>query len=182
MVRCLVEGNSIRATVRITGVAKNTVTKLLVDLGAACSEYQDRVLRDLPLRYLQGDEIWSFCNAKARNVPVERRDDPAWGDVWTWTMIDRESKLIPTWYVGDRSSRSALIVMDDLRSRVSGHLQITTDGFHLYPEAVEAAFGPDASVRMPSASAGRPSWPRSEPHTSSARTSPCGWGCAASPG
>jgi len=143
VVRCLVEGNSIRATVRITGVAKNTVTKLLVDLGAACSEYQDRVLRDLPLRYLQGDEIWSFCNAKARNVPVERRDDPAWGDVWTWTMIDRESKLIPTWYVGDRSSRSALIVMDDLRSRVSGHLQITTDGFHLYPEAVEAAFGPD---------------------------------------
>jgi len=143
VVRCLVEGNSIRATVRITGVAKNTVTKLLVDLGAACSEYQDRVLRDLTCRNLQGDEIWSFCNAKARNVPAEHRDDPAWGDQWTWTVIDRDSKLIPTWYVGDRSSRSALIVMDDLRSRVSGHVQITTDGFHLYAEAVEAAFGPD---------------------------------------
>jgi IS1 family transposase len=143
VVRCLVEGNSIRATVRITGVAKNTVTKLLVDLGAACSEYQDRVLRDLSCRYLQGDEIWSFCNAKARNIPAEHRDDPAWGDQWTWTVIDRESKLIPTWFVGDRSSRSALIVMDDLRSRVSGHVQITTDGFHLYAEAVEAAFGPD---------------------------------------
>jgi IS1 family transposase len=143
VVRCLVEGNSIRATVRITGVAKNTVTKLLVDLGAACSEYQDRVLRGLPLRNLQGDEIWSFCNAKARNVPAEHRDDPAWGDVWTWTVIDRDSKLIPTWYVGDRSSRSAMIVMDDLRSRVAGHIQITTDGYHLYAEAIEAAFGPD---------------------------------------
>jgi len=117
VVCCLVEGNSIRATMRITGVAKNTVTKLLVDLGAACSEYQDRTLRELPCRYLQADEIWSFCYAKARNVPVEHRDDPEWGDVWTWTAIDRETKLVPSSYVGDRSSRSAMILMDDLRSR-----------------------------------------------------------------
>src|SRR5579864_2516027 len=116
VVRCLVEGNSIRATVRITGVAKNTVTKLLVDLGAACSEYQDRVLRDLPCRSLQADEIWSFCNAKARNIPDEHRGDPAWGDQWTWTVIDRETKLVPSWYVGDRSAQSAAAVMDDLQA------------------------------------------------------------------
>src|ERR1700730_841791 len=85
VVRCLVEGNSIRATVRITGVAKITVTKLLVDLGGACSEYQDRTLRNLSCRFLQADEIWSFCNAKARNIPAEHPDDPQWGDVWTWT-------------------------------------------------------------------------------------------------
>jgi IS1 family transposase len=141
VVRCLVEGNSIRATVRITGVAKNTVTKLLVDLGAACSDYQDRTLRDLPCRYVQADEIWSFCNAKARNVPAEHRDDPEWGDVWTWTTIDRETKLVPSWFIGDRSAQSAAAVMDDLQARIAGRVQLTTDGYHVYIEAVEAAFG-----------------------------------------
>src|ERR1039458_3438758 len=92
IVRALVEGNSIRATVRITGAAKNTVTKLLVDLGAACSEYQDRVLRDLSCRRIQADEIWSFCQAKARNVPVEHQGEFGWGDVWTWTAIDRSEE------------------------------------------------------------------------------------------
>lgn len=82
----------------------------------------------LPCRYLQADEIWSFCNAEARNVPVEHRDDPEWGDVWTWTAIDRETKLVPSWYVGDRSSRSAMILMDDLRSRLAGRVQLSTDG------------------------------------------------------
>jgi IS1 family transposase len=143
VVRCLVEGNSIRATVRITGVAKNTVTKLLVDLGAACSEYQDRTLRNLPCGYLQADEIWSFCNAKARNVPDEHRDDPQWGDVWTWTTIDRETKLVPSWFVGDRSAQSAINVMDDLRSRLANRVQFTTDGLRVYIEAVEGAFGGD---------------------------------------
>jgi IS1 family transposase len=143
VVRCLVEGNSIRATVRITGVAKNTVTKLLVDLGAACSEYQDRVLRELPCQHLQADEIWSFCNAKRANVPDEHLDDPEWGDVWTWTVIDRDSKLVPTWYVGDRSAISAVMVMDDLRSRISGRVQLSTDGLHAYINAVQDAFGDD---------------------------------------
>lgn len=143
VVRCLVEGNSIRATVRITGVAKNTVTKLLVDLGAACSEYQDRVLRDLPCQHLQADEIWSFCNSKARNVPEAHRGDPEWGDVWTWTVIDRDSKLVPTWYVGDRSAISAVMVMDDLRSRLAGRIQLSTDGLHAYINAVQDAFGDD---------------------------------------
>jgi IS1 family transposase len=148
VVRCLVEGNSIRATVRITGVAKNTVTKLLVDLGAACSEYQDKTLRNLPCRYLQADEIWSFCNAKARNVPDEHRGDPQWGDVWTWTTIDRETKLVPSWFVGDRSSSSAIVLMDDLRSRLAGRIQLTTDGHKAYVEAVEGAFGGDVDYAM----------------------------------
>jgi len=148
VVRCLVEGNSIRATVRITGVAKNTVTKLLVDLGTACSEYQDRVLRDLPCRSLQADEIWSFCNAKYRNVPVEHRDEFGWGDVWTWTAIDRETKLVPSWFVGDRSSSSAIVLMDDLRSRLAGRIQLTTDGHKAYIEAVGGAFGGDVDYAM----------------------------------
>jgi IS1 family transposase len=143
VVRCLVEGNSIHATVRITGVAKNTVTKLLVDLGAACSEYQDRTLRNLPCRYLQADEIWSFCNAKMRNVPAEHRDEFGWGDVWTWTTIDRETKLVPSWYIGGRSWKSAAVVMDDLRWRLAGRVQLTTDGHRAYLEAVEGAFGAD---------------------------------------
>jgi IS1 family transposase len=143
VVRCLVEGNSIRATVRITGVAKNTVTKLLVDLGAACSEYQDRVLRNLPCQFLQADEIWSFCNAKARNVPDAHRDDPEWGDVWTWTAIDRETKLVPSWYVGDRTAESAVVLMDDLRSRLAHRIQLSTDGHKAYINAVQDAFGDD---------------------------------------
>ena len=141
VVRCLVEGNSIRATVRLTGVAKNTVTKLLVDLGAACSEYQDRVLRDLSCRLLQADEIWSFCNAKARNVPEEHRGEFGWGDVWTWTAIDADTKLIPAWLVADRSSASAIALMDDLRGRLANRVQLTTDGHRAYLEAVEGAFG-----------------------------------------
>ena len=143
VVRCLVEGNSIRATVRITGAAKNTVVKLLVDLGAACSEYQDRVLRDLACHHVQVDEIWSFCNAKARNVPQEHRDDAAWGDVWTWVAIDSETKLVPTWAVGDHSAGMAWHLFSDLRERVSGRIQLTTDGFRPYPEAVEGNFGGD---------------------------------------
>src|SRR2546422_6610347 len=88
VIAALVEGNSIRATVRMTGVAKNTVTKLLVDLGTVCSIYQDRVMRDLPCERIQADEIWMFCGAKAKNVPVEKHSDPNYGDVWTWVAID----------------------------------------------------------------------------------------------
>jgi IS1 family transposase len=143
VVRCLVEGNSIRATVRLTGVAKNTVTKLLVDLGAACSEYQDRVLRDLPCRRIQADEIWSFCRAKAKNVPEERQGEFGWGDVWTWTAIDADTKLVPAWLVADRSAYSAIRLMNDLRRRLANRVQLTTDGHRPYLEAVEHAFGSD---------------------------------------
>jgi IS1 family transposase len=141
VVKCLVEGVSIRGTVRMTGAAKNTVTKLLVDLGAACSVYHDRTLRDLPCRNLQLHKIWSFCNAKARNVPVEHRDEFGWGDVWTWTALDQETKLVPSWYVGDRSSASAIVIADDLRSRLAGRCQITTVGHNAYIQAIEGAFG-----------------------------------------
>jgi IS1 family transposase len=141
VVRALVEGSSIRATVRITGAAKNTVTKLLVDLGAACSEYQDRVLRDLTCRRIQADEIWSFCQAKAKNVPAEHQGQFGWGDVWTWTAIDADTKLVPAWLVADRSSASAIALMDDLRGRLANRVQLTTDGHRAYLEAIEGAFG-----------------------------------------
>src|ERR1700683_2280592 len=97
------EGNSIRATVRMTGAAKNTVTKLPVDLGAACAEYQDRVMVDPPCRTLQCDEIWSFCYAKDKNVPEDRRDMFGYGDVWTWTAICADTKIVPSWLVGERN-------------------------------------------------------------------------------
>ena len=143
VVRCLVEGNSLRSTVRMTGAAKNTVVRLLVDLGAACSEYQDRVLRDLPCQHVEADEIWSFCKAKARNVPEEHRGEFGWGDVWTWTTIDVETKLVPTWAVGDRSAGMAHDVMADLRSRLRSRVQLTTDGNTMYINAVEDEFAAD---------------------------------------
>lgn len=141
VVRCLVEGNSIRSTVWLTGVAKNTVTKLLVDLGTACSDYQDRVLRDLPCRHIQADEIWSFCNSKSKNVPAEHQGEFGWGDVWTWTTIDANTKLVPCWLIGDHSAATAIEVMDDLRGRLANRVQLTTDGHRAYLEAVEGAFG-----------------------------------------
>ena len=143
VVRCLVEGNSIRSTVRMTGAAKGTIVKLLVDLGAACSEYQDHALRDLPCQHIEADEIWSFCNSKQRNVPEEHRGDPEWGDVWTWTTIDTETKLVPTWAVGDRTAGMAHHVMTDLRSRLRSRVQLTTDGNSMYVNAVEDAFAAD---------------------------------------
>src|SRR5208282_4888111 len=105
VVGCLVEGMSIRSTVRVTGVAKNTIVKLLEDLGQACSDYQDRTLRNLPTRIIECDEIWSFCYAKAKNVPEIHEDEFGYGDVWTWTAIDADSKLIPSWLVGKRDNR-----------------------------------------------------------------------------
>src|SRR3954452_17774511 len=90
VVSCLVEGNSIRATVRMTGVAKNTVTKLLTDLGVVCDGYQDRAMRDLDCKTIQTDEIWAFCGAKQKNIPPDKRDDPNYGDVWTWLAIDAD--------------------------------------------------------------------------------------------
>ena len=148
VVKALVEGTSIRGTTRLTGVAKNTIVKLLVDLGAACSEYQDRVLRDLTCRRIQADEIWSFCNAKAKNVPEAHRGEFGWGDVWTWTAIDADTKLVPSWLVGGRSGADAIALMDDLRGRLANRVQLTTDGHHPYLEAVEGAFGGNIDYAM----------------------------------
>ena len=112
IIRCFVEGQSIRATARTADVSKNTVTKLLIDAGKACTAYQDRGLRDLPCRRIQIDEIWSFIYAKEKNVARAKSAPPEAGDVWTWTAIDAETKLVPSWRVGDRSGMTAIDFMD----------------------------------------------------------------------
>ncbi len=137
------EGNSIRATVRMTGAAKNTVTKLLVDLGAACSEYQDAVLVDLPCKTIQCDEIWAYCYAKQMNVPEEHRGEYGYGDVWTWTALCADTKLVPTWLVGERTVDDAWTFMKDLESRLTNRVQLTTDGYGAYIAAVGLTFGHD---------------------------------------
>jgi hypothetical protein len=116
IVGSLVEGNSIRATVRMTGAAKNTVVKLLVDLGAACADYQDEALRDLSCTDIQCDEIWSFCYSKQKNVPDEHRGTFGYGDIWTWTAICADTKLVPSWLVGERTTDECV----DLHARSEG--------------------------------------------------------------
>jgi IS1 family transposase len=148
VVRALVEGCSIRATVRMTGVAKNTVVKLLVDLGKACSEHQNHALRNLPCKRLQLDEIWSFVYAKAKNVPAEKDGEFGVGDVWTWTAIDAETKLVPSWMVGSRDGEAAKAFVADLAGRLAHRVQITSDGHHAYLKAVDDAFGWDVDYAM----------------------------------
>ncbi len=148
VVSLLVEGMSIRSIVRVTGVAKNTVAKLLVDLGWACNEYTDGIMDNLPCTNLQVDEIWSFCHAKAKNVPVEHRDQFGYGDVWTWTAIDADTKLVPCWLVGERSTDDATLFLRDLASRLANRVQLSSDGFRVYLRAVDAAFGGDVDFAM----------------------------------
>jgi IS1 family transposase len=143
IIRCLVEGNSIRATVRMTGFAKNTIVKLLVELGTACAAYHDENVRFLDARRVQADEIWSFVYAKAKNVPEDKREQFGYGDAWTWTGLDSESKLMITWLVGERSTEAARDFMGDLAARLVLRPQITTDGNFAYKEAIDAAFGSD---------------------------------------
>ncbi len=143
IIGCLVEGNSIRATVRITGAAKNTVTKLIVDLGEACSGYQDRTLRNLPCTTLQCDEMWGFCYAKQRNVPMEHKGTFGYGDVWTWIAVCADTKLVPCWLVGERTTEDAWCFMADLKNRLSERVQLTTDGLPAYMSAVGLTFGRD---------------------------------------
>src|SRR3990167_1277551 len=141
VVKALVEGNSINGIVRMTGVAKNTVLKLLADLGSACLEYQDATLRDLACRRIECDEIWEFCYAKEKNVPAEHKGEFGYGDVWTWTAIDADTKLVPAWFVGPRDAGSAHQFMQGLKDRLGNRVQLTTDGHKPYLEAVEDAFG-----------------------------------------
>ena len=141
VVAALVEGNSIRATVRMTGVAKNTIVKLLADLGMACAEYQDKAFQNLTCKKIQCDEIWSFVGAKAKNVPEDRKDEFGYGDVWTWVSMDADTKLVPCWLVGPRNTEAAMEFIHDLASRLSNRVQLTTDGHKPYLEAVESAFG-----------------------------------------
>ena len=142
VVRCLVEGCSIRANVRMPGVAKNTVAKLLVELGAACADFHDKAIRNVRVRRLQCDEIWSFVGAKAKNASDEKKAQ-GWGDVWTWTAIDTDTKLCVSYLLGGRGADWAYEFMQDAADRIRGRVQVTTDGHKAYLEAVEGAFGMD---------------------------------------
>jgi IS1 family transposase len=144
----LVEGMSLRATGRATDTAFNTVTKLFVSASEACAAYQDATLRNLKGRKWQLDEIWSFIYAKEKNVRRAKSAPADAGDVWTWVAIDADSKLVPSWRVGDRSSETAIAFVDDLRSRLAARPQITTDGHRAYLEAIEGAFGGDVDYAM----------------------------------
>jgi len=148
VVACLVEGNSIRSTVRMTGIAKNTIAKLLVELGAACTKYQDETFRNLKLNRIQCDEIWSFVYAKQKNVTLTMLEDRHAGDVWTWTAIDAETKLVPSWMIGARDASAAHAFIGDLASRLGSRVQVTTDGLKVYLSAIEGAFGADVDYAM----------------------------------
>jgi IS1 family transposase len=144
VISCLVEGMSMRAAGRVNGVARNTVDKLLGDLGDACAEYQDQTLRNLSCSRIECDEIWSFCYAKQKNVPTKYEDEWGYGDVWTWTAIDAETKLVPSWLVGKRDNRDCYTFLADLKSRLRpGRVQITTDGLQSYLSVIEPLFGAD---------------------------------------
>jgi len=143
VVRCLVDGVSVRGTVRITGVAKNTVAKLLVDLGAACEAYHHKNVRGLRCERIQCDETWAFCYAKAKNVPAEKQGEFGVGDVWTWVALDAGTKLTVSWAVGNRDAETARGFMLDVADRVLNRVQLTTDGHIVYLQAVENAFGID---------------------------------------
>ncbi|MEM7483194.1 MAG: IS1 family transposase, partial [Acidobacteriota bacterium] len=148
IVSALTEGCSIRSTARMVGVSRNTITKLLVDLGEACAAYQDEHLRELPCKRVQADEIWSFVYAKAKNVPQEMKGEFGVGDVWTWTALCADSKLMVSWLVGSRDSGVATEFMQDVAGRLSNRVQLTTDGHRPYLEAVEDAFGADVDYAM----------------------------------
>ena len=143
VVAALVEGNSIRATSRMTGVSQNTIFKLLADLGMACAEYQDKAFRNLTCKKIQCDEIWSFVGSKAKNVSLDKQGVFGYGDVWTWVSMDAETKLVPCWLVGPRNTEAAMEFIHDLANRLANKVQLTTDGHKPYLEAVESAFGGD---------------------------------------
>ena len=144
----LAEGNSIRATVRMTGVSKDAITRLLVRLGSAAADYQDKHLRNLKCKRIQCDEIWAFCYAKDKNVPADKQGKFGFGSVWTWVAMDADTKLVPSFMVGNRDGRTANMFIDDLKERLANRVQLTTDGLHAYLEAVEGAFGSEIDYAM----------------------------------
>jgi IS1 family transposase len=146
VVSVLVEGNSLRATARITGVARMTIEKLLRDLGTACARYHDDHVRGLHCKRVQCDEIWSFIGAKQKNVPQDKRGE--WGDCWTWTALDADTKLMVSYRVGPRTPPMAYDFMKDTASRIVGSVQLTTDGLYWYVDAVDNAFGTDVDYAM----------------------------------
>jgi IS1 family transposase len=146
VVKALCEGMGLRATSRLTGVARMTVEKLQRELGAACATYMDRTLMNLTCKRVQCDETWAFCYAKARTIkndPTILERNPNAGDVWTWAAIDPDSKLIVSFFVGPRDYSSAMEFMRDVSSRLANRVQLTTDGLRYYLRAVDYAFGTD---------------------------------------
>jgi IS1 family transposase len=148
IIASLVEGNSLRATARMCDVAFNSVLNLLPRIGVACADYQDKVLRNLKCKRIQCDECWSFVYAKAKNVPTDKRGKFGYGDVWTWVAIDADTKLVPSFMVGNRDAKSAKMFIDDLAGRLTSRVQLTTDGLRVYLEAIEGAFGCEVDYAM----------------------------------
>lgn len=148
VIAALVEGMSIRSVVRMTGVSKNTVVKLLEDIGNVCATYQDKVFRDLRCKRIECDEIWSFVHAKEGHLPKELQGVFGYGDVYTWVAIDADTKLVPCWNVGRRDAVSGEVFIKDLASRLANRVQLSTDGFKVYLTAVEEAFGADIDYGM----------------------------------
>jgi IS1 family transposase len=148
IVAALVEGVGIRSTCRMTGASKGAVTKLIADLGPACAAYMDQAFHDLPCKTLEVDEIWAFCYAKAKNVPAEKKGTFGFGDVWTFTAIDADTKLIPSYMVGSRDAGTATEFCQDLASRLSYRPQITSDGLKVYIGALEDAFNGELDYAM----------------------------------
>lgn len=142
VINCLIEGCSIRSTVRMTGVAMKTVMRVLVEVGDVCADYQDKVFRNLKCRRLQLDEMWSWIYCKDKNRTEEiAKQHPDAGDVWLWIAVDADTKLVPSWTLGQRDTATATAFVSDLASRLSNRVQITTDGHRPYLDAVESAFG-----------------------------------------
>jgi IS1 family transposase len=142
-IAALVEGSSVRAVSRMTGISRNTLLSLVVDAGAACAEFQDKALRNLKCKRIQADEIWQYCYAKDKNVPPEMKGTFGIGSVWTWTAIDADTKLVCSWMVGNRDMYAAYEFMKDLQGRLANRVQLTTDGHASYLQAVDATFGHD---------------------------------------
>nr|VFK15696.1 MAG: DDE domain-containing protein [Candidatus Kentron sp. LPFa] len=148
ILKLLVEGNSLRSTARIADVSRNTVDKLLRDVGEACMDYQDKALRNLSYKRIQCDEIWSFVYSKQKNVPENMKDTFGIGDVWTWVAIDADTKLVPCWHVDTRDANAASRFIDNLAERLANRVQLTTDGHKAYLSAVEDSFGCDVDYGM----------------------------------
>jgi len=141
VITALVEGNSIRATCRMTGTAKGTVTRLLASVGKACALYQDKTINNLISKHIQCDEIWSFCYAKQKNVPENKQGQFGYGDVWTWVALDADTKLCVSFLVGLRNMECATHFINDLKDRLSNRVQLTTDGYKVYLDIIDNAFG-----------------------------------------
>lgn len=149
VINCLIEGCSIRSTVRMTGVAKKTVMRLVLEVGDVCERYQREVFRNLPCKRIQVDELWAFVYCKQKNVTDIIADkNPKAGDVWLWVAIDADTKLVPSWMLGDRSGNTAAIFIDDLANRLANRIQLTSDGHKAYLEAIEGAFGAEVDYSM----------------------------------